>query len=83
VRIGDHSELGAQSCPQTHLFEDRVMKIGRVDIGARVHVGPRSIVLYGATVEDGAHIGALTLVMKGETIPAGSRWSGNPARAVG
>ncbi|RZM00428.1 MAG: amino acid adenylation domain-containing protein, partial [Variovorax sp.] len=83
VRIGDHSELGAQSCPQTHLFEDRVMKIGRVDIGARVHIGPRSIVLYGATVEDGAHIGALTLVMKGETIPAGSRWSGNPARAVG
>jgi non-ribosomal peptide synthetase-like protein len=79
VRIGDHSELNAQSCPQTHLFEDRVMKIHHVNIGARVSVGPRSIVLYGATVNDGAQLGPLTLVMKGESIPAASRWSGNPA----
>lgn len=79
VRIGDHSELNAQCCPQTHLFEDRVMKIHHVQIGARVNVGPRSIVLYGATVNDGAQLGPLTLVMKGESIPPASRWSGNPA----
>ena len=57
VRIGDYSELNAQSCPQTHLFEDRVMKIHHVNIGKRVSVGPRSIVLYGATVNDGAQLG--------------------------
>ena len=82
VRIGDHSELNAQCCPQTHLFEDRVMKIHHVDIGARVNIGPRSIVLYGATVHDGAQLGPLTLVMKGESIPPFSRWSGNPAAPV-
>jgi len=79
VHIGDYSELNAQSCPQTHLFEDRVMKIHPVNVGKQVSIGPRSIVLYGATVNDGAQLGPLTLVMKGESIPAASRWSGNPA----
>jgi non-ribosomal peptide synthetase-like protein len=79
VHIGDHSELNALSCPQTHLFEDRVMKIDHVHIGARVYIGPRSAVLYSANVADGAWLGPLTLVMKGESIPAASRWSGCPA----
>lgn len=30
VQIGEHSELNALCCPQTHLFEDRVMKIDQV-----------------------------------------------------
>ena len=79
VRIGDHSELNALTCPQTHLFEDRVMKIDEVTIGARVYLGPRSAVLYSAVVGDNARLGALTLVMKGEHIPAGGNWSGCPA----
>ncbi|MBC7501003.1 MAG: amino acid adenylation domain-containing protein [Herminiimonas sp.] len=79
VHIGDYSELNALSCPQTHLFEDRVMKIDRVEIGAKVYMGPRSAVLYSAKVGDNAYLGPLTLVMKGEHIPAGSRWSGCPA----
>ena len=79
VSIGDYSELNALSCPQTHLFEDRVMKIDHVDIGAKVYMGPRSAVLYSARVGDNARIGPLTLVMKGESIPAASRWSGCPA----
>jgi non-ribosomal peptide synthetase-like protein len=82
VHIGDHSELGALSCPQTHLFEDRVMKIDDVVIGARTYVGPRAIVLYSARVNDDAWLGPLTLIMKGENIPAGSAWQGCPARPV-
>jgi non-ribosomal peptide synthetase-like protein len=79
VHIGDYSELNALSCPQTHLFEDRVMKIDRVDIGSKVYIGPRSAVLYSAKVSDNARIGPLTLVMKGEHIPAATGWSGLPA----
>jgi non-ribosomal peptide synthetase-like protein len=79
VHIGDHSELNALSCPQTHLFEDRVMKIDRVDIGSKVYIGPRSAVLYSAKVGDNARIGPLTLVMKGEHIPAATGWHGLPA----
>jgi non-ribosomal peptide synthetase-like protein len=79
VTIGDYSELNALSCPQTHLFEDRVMKIDHVTIGSRVYMGPRSAVLYSAVVADNAQLGALTLVMKGEFIPAASSWRGCPA----
>ncbi|MBC3860937.1 amino acid adenylation domain-containing protein [Undibacterium jejuense] len=79
VRIGDYTEINALACPQTHLFEDRVMKIDHVTIGERVYMGARSSVLYGAEVGNGASLGALTLVMKGEFIPANSSWRGCPA----
>ena len=79
VRIGEHSEINALACPQTHLFEDRVMKIDEVVIGKRVYMGPRSTVLYGAVVADNVRLGPLTLVMKGESLPAGSSWRGCPA----
>ncbi len=79
VHIGNYSELNALSCPQTHLFEDRIMKIDQVEIGSKVYLGPRSAVLYSAKVGDNARIGALTLIMKGEHIPAATSWSGLPA----
>lgn len=79
VSIGDYSELNALVCPQTHLFEDRIMKIDHVNIGKRVSIGARSTVLYSAFVADNAKLGPLTLVMKGESIPANSRWWGCPA----
>jgi carbonic anhydrase/acetyltransferase-like protein (isoleucine patch superfamily) len=78
VRIGDEAELNAWSGPQTHWFEDRVMKIGTVDIGARVTVGACSTILYGAHVGDGVRLGPLTLVAKGERLPAGTCWEGAP-----
>jgi non-ribosomal peptide synthetase-like protein len=79
VRIGDGAELNAWCGPQTHLFEDRVMKIGMVEIGARTTIGPRSTILYDTHVGDGASLGPLTLVTKGERLPAATRWEGSPA----
>ena len=82
VRIGDQAELNAFSGPQTHLFEDRVMKIGRVEIGDRVTVGVRGTILYDAQVGDDVRLGPLTLVVKGERLLAATRWEGTPARAA-
>ena len=79
VTIGDEAELIAWSGPQTHLFEDRVMKIGRVTIGARVTVGARTTILYDTHVGDGARLGPLTLVAKGERLPPATGWAGSPA----
>ena len=79
VQIGAHSELNALCCPQTHLFEDRVMKIDDVVIGNKVTCGPRCTVLYSATLADGVQLGPLTLVMKGESLPAHTAWQGSPA----
>jgi len=79
VHIGDYSELNALACPQTHLFENRIMKIDHVRIGRQVTLGARSSVLYSAVVGDNVKLGPLTLVMKGESIPANSYWHGCPA----
>jgi len=82
VTLGDGAELNAWSGPQTHLFEDRVMKIGRVVIGARVTVGTRSTILYDTHVGDDARLGPLTLVAKGERLPPATAWTGSPAAPV-
>ncbi|HSY16900.1 MAG TPA: Pls/PosA family non-ribosomal peptide synthetase [Candidatus Acidoferrales bacterium] len=82
VRIGDEAELNAWCGPQTHLFEDRVMKIGLVEIGAQTTIGPRTTILYDTNVGDRVSLGPLTLVAKGERLPAGTRWEGSPAAPV-
>lgn len=79
VHIGHGSVLNAWCGPQTHLFEDRVMKIGEVHIGQQVNLGTRCTVLYGAEIRDGVQLGPLTLVSKGETLPANTHWQGVPA----
>ena len=79
VSIGDYAAINGWSGPQTHLFEDRIMKIGEVSIGKGVTVGPRAIILYGAHIGDGASLGPMTLILKGENIPKGTRWTGSPA----
>ncbi len=82
VEIGDDAAISASTSLQTHLFEDRVMKMSTVKIGAGASIGSRSVVLYDAEVEAGASLDALSLVMKGESLPAASNWQGIPARAL-
>lgn len=79
VHVGDFSALNPLCALQTHLYEDRVMKVGRVVVGAGVTVGAGSTVLYDTHVGDYARLGPLTVVMKGEQIPAHSEWVGAPA----
>jgi len=80
VKVGDFAAVNAVSALQTHLYEDRVMKVGRVDVGNGVTVGAGSTVLYDTHVGDFAQLGPLTIVMKGESIPSHSRWIGAPAQ---
>ncbi|MCX6902041.1 MAG: peptide synthetase, partial [Verrucomicrobia bacterium] len=80
VSIGDEAEINADATLQTHLFEDRVMKMSRVSIGERCTVGSASLVLYDTRMEPGAQLNDLSLLMKGETLPAATFWEGIPAR---
>lgn len=79
VRIGDYCVLNSLCALQTHLYEDRVMKVGRVYLGDGVTVGAAATVLYDTHVGDWAQLGPLTVVMKGESIPASTAWIGAPA----
>ncbi len=79
VNIGDYVAMNEMSSLQTHLYEDRVMKVGRVNVGKGVTIAAGSTVLYDTQVGDFARLGPLTLVMKGEGLPANSAWVGAPA----
>jgi non-ribosomal peptide synthetase-like protein len=82
VHIGDDAAIGEQGDMLTHLFEDRVMKMSHVRIGARSTVGTRSVVLYDAEVGTDSFLDAYSLVMKGEVLPPQTRWRGIPARPL-
>ncbi len=83
VRIGDHAALNFGSTVQTHLFEDRVMKSDYLRIGPRCSIGNMAVLLYGSKMESGSAIGALSVLMKGETLPSSSSWIGIPTRLAG
>lgn len=80
VNVGDDASVGRAASLQTHLFEDRVMKMSTVTVGEGAAVGTRAVVLYDATVGDGTLLDALSLAMKGESLPAGTDWRGVPAQ---
>jgi non-ribosomal peptide synthetase-like protein len=81
VSIGDDAALNEDCGPQTHLFEDRVMKVGTVKIGARCSIGARSIILYDSEIGDDVLLEPLSLVMKGEKLSPQTEWTGSPVTA--
>ena len=82
VQVDDDAQIAGSVSLQTHLFEDRVMKMSTVRVGSGCSVGPRSVVLYDTEMEAYSTLEALSLVMKGEQLPAESRWRGIPAQIV-
>lgn len=80
VSMGDYCSINLDGGPQTHLFEDRVMKMGAVHIGAYSNIGARSVILYDTDIEENCSISALSLVMKGEKLPSKTFWSGIPIK---
>jgi non-ribosomal peptide synthetase-like protein len=78
VDVGDRAALNKDCILQTHLFEDRVMKGAGLRVGSDCEIGAQSIVLYDTEMKDGARLGALSLLMKGEVLPAGRVWVGSP-----
>lgn len=82
LEIGDDAAVNHNAALQAHLFEDRVMKVGALSIGARASVGTCSVILFESVMEPDSHVGPLSLVMKGETIPSNTRWVGSPAQVA-
>ncbi|MEU1970720.1 Pls/PosA family non-ribosomal peptide synthetase [Microbacterium sp. NPDC019599] len=78
VTLGDGSTVNRGCVVQTHLFHDRIMSMDTVELEAGATLGPHSVILPAAAIGAHATVGPASLVMRGETVPVGSRWSGNP-----
>jgi maltose O-acetyltransferase len=84
ITIGDDTVIGSAV---TILCHDNSMKlqtgytrVARVDIGRRVYIGGKSIILPGVTVGDDAIIGAGSIVCR--PVPPAVVVAGNPAGIV-
>ena len=80
VRIGDDATINLDCTLQTHLFEDRVMKMAKIHVSPKCHLGAMSLVLYDTSIGEGASVGDMSLVMKGEILPANTAWTGIPGQ---
>jgi len=79
VRIGDACTLNSGSTLHSHSMEDGVFKADYVSIGAGVTIGTAAFVHYGVSMGDHSELDADAFLMKGEYVPPGARWRGNPA----
>lgn len=78
VTLGDGCVVNRGACVETHLFHDRLMRIGPARLGPGSTLGPSSLVLPDTVLGAGARVGARSVVLRGEELLAGSSWHGSP-----
>jgi non-ribosomal peptide synthetase-like protein len=82
VTIGDDCTLNEMSTIQCHSQEDATFKSDYSTLGSNVTLGTAAHVHYGVAIGEGAELTTDCFLMKGEQVPAGARWSGNPAHEI-
>jgi non-ribosomal peptide synthetase-like protein len=80
--VGDECVLNVRSKIQCESQEDGTFKSGPSTLGAGCTIGVGAFVHYGVTMGDGSVLAADSFLMKGENVPPGARWGGNPAREL-
>ena len=83
ISIGDRSCIGAKSRIANVKYIGDAMIVGRIEIGADVHVGNSCVFELGCRLEDGADLADLSVVTEGVMIGGWERWDGSPARKIG
>ncbi|ANE04888.1 Pls/PosA family non-ribosomal peptide synthetase [Corynebacterium crudilactis] len=76
--IGKGATVGPGVVVQTHLFQDRVMSLDTVTIADGATLADHSVALPASLIDASATIGPGSLVMRGDQVPAHTRWQGNP-----
>ena len=82
IKIDSDTALNDNCTMQTHLVEDRVMKMSYVDIGKNCSMGGMAVVLYDSKMEDNSSLEPLSVLMKSETLPANNVFIGAPAKKL-
>lgn len=78
LSIGDGATVSARF--QAHTFEDRVLKIGHIQVGAYSTLGNGTVPLYGADIGTHAFVLPNSVIMKHEHLQPWLRYEGVPTR---
>ncbi|MDY3128358.1 MAG: amino acid adenylation protein, partial [Corynebacterium sp.] len=76
--VGSGATVGPGTVVQTHLFQDRVMSLDTVTIADGATLASHSVALPASHIYPSATVGPGSLVMRGDQVPAHTRWQGNP-----
>jgi len=82
VELEDGCTINRGSCLMTHVFHDRLLQIGPTSIGAGATMGPTSAVLPDTVLGVNTCVGGQSVVLRGEELPAGTRWHGAPVKSM-
>ena len=82
AHLGDGCTINRNSVVETHLFHDRLMRLGPTRLEDGATLGPSSALLPDTTVGEGCAVGGRSIVMRGEQLPAHTRWQGAPVVAL-
>jgi non-ribosomal peptide synthetase-like protein len=78
VRLGTGATVNRGCVVQTHLFHDRIMRMDSVVLEDGSTLGPHCVALPSARIGAATTVGPASLVMRGDEVPASTRWLGNP-----
>jgi non-ribosomal peptide synthetase-like protein len=78
VSLGPGATVNRGCVVQTHLFHDRIMRMDAVVLEAGATLGPHCVALPAARLGAGTTVGPASLVLRGDGVPAATRWQGNP-----
>jgi non-ribosomal peptide synthetase-like protein len=78
VTLGRGATVNRGCVVQTHLFHDRIMQLDTVVLEEGATLGTHCVALPAASIGAGATVGPASLVMRGDAVPASTRWQGNP-----
>jgi non-ribosomal peptide synthetase-like protein len=82
VDLGAGCAINRGACIETHLFHDRLLRMGPATLGDDATLGPHAVVLLDTEVGAGCTVGARSVVLRGERLPPMTRWSGIPVRTA-
>ena len=82
LRIGDDVIVESESELYAHTVDHGRLTHGGIEIGRGAIISRSVQVQISTRIGEGACLDSLTVVMKGEQIPPGTVWAGNPATLV-
>lgn len=80
VSIGDDVCLGKDIILSTSWVERGRLILEEVQIQGETNIDSHCVIEGGATIEEGAEVGPLSMIPQGTRIPMCERWAGSPAR---
>lgn len=78
IHISDGATVNAMF--QAHTFEDRVLKIDHIRVGAGSTLGSATVPLYGADIGEHTYVAPHSVIMKHEHLVASLHYEGAPTR---